>query len=90
MTGIFCSLCLPKGTFVTAQLSEAIWMLCRELMHAIAELYRQFALLYISSMVEDDTYFTELEKAWRERRGVLPTIEANSVLDIFAFIPYDI
>lgn len=90
MIEIICSLSSTKKTFVTAQVSEAMRMFWRELMQAIAELHQLFALLYLSSTEDDNTYLKELEKALPKKKGGLPTVEADSVLDILTFTSYDI
>lgn len=75
---------------MTAQVLEEMWMFWRELMQTIAEPHRQFLLLYLDSPAEADTYFKDLRKARREKKEGWPTVEADSLLDIFAFTHYDI
>lgn len=41
-------------------------------------------------MTESDISLKELEKARYEKKGLLPTVEADSILDNFTFTPYDI
>lgn len=59
-------------------------------MQAIAKSHQQFALLCLGSPRESYTYLKRFGKAHRKMKGVLPNVEADRVLNIFAFTPCDI
>lgn len=59
-------------------------------MQAIVKPDPQVAIIYLFSTAEGDLYLKELWKDCCEKKEVLPTVQADSVLDIFAFTQYDI
>lgn len=75
---------------MTTKVLKTVRMFWRELIQAIAEPRQQIVLLYLGPTAEGDTYFKELGKAHRKRKGVFPTVEVESVDDIIVFTPYDI
>lgn len=67
-----------------------MWMYWRVLMQVIAGPYWQFTLLYLGFTVQDGNYLKEIIKYRLIKKGALPTLEANTVLDIFIFTSDDI